>query len=661
MRAMTRRLLLPISLLATTAVADTPKAPRPAGYAGLGAESVSREDLARFAPPALPEGRSRRIQAMLDVRGNGVAASADGSGATLMSNKGDRQYFRSVVTGIDQVWRQDGAMTYPVQLTGGEDRTLALALAPDETFAIVSRDVGGSENPGLYLLPAQGGPLKKLQHTPKVQTSLGFIAADSRAVYLLANDREPASYAIYRYDLATDKRELVFGEPGLWRLADHRGDATWLLVKAIGSAQQEVYEYDVKTRQLTPLLGQGEVNEYEVMYGARPGQVLVRTNKLGDFQRLYALEAGKLTPITPALEHDVVLPRIDDARARIYYHVNADGYLQLHVLDARTLKPIAVPALPAADQVHVTATSRNGRFAQVELEGAQRVPQTFTIDWQTRKVTAWQAPDAPEIDVKAFAKASLESYPARDGTKIPMLVYRPAACDGPCPVVVNFHGGPESQARPGLARAAQLYVEAGFTYVEPNVRGSEGYGKAWLHADDGPKRLNVITDIEDAARFIRASWGKDGKAPKIGVTGGSYGGYSVLMAMTYFAGAYDAGVEQVGISNLASFLMNTSPYRRALRISEYGDPVKDKEALTQLSPITHIARLKAPLLIFQGVNDPRVPVGESVQIYRQLEQRKIPGGLVLFPDEGHGSRKRSNIVLTIGHSIAFFEKYLMGK
>jgi dipeptidyl aminopeptidase/acylaminoacyl peptidase len=171
----------------------------------------------------------------------------------------------------------------------------------------------------------------------------------------------------------------------------------------------------------------------------------------------------------------------------------------------------------------------------------------------------------------------------------------------------------------------------------------------------------VITDIEDASKFIRASWGKDGKAPKIGVTGGSYGGYSVLMAMSYFAGAYDAGAEQVGISNLVSFLNNTSPYRRILRISEYGDPVKDKEALVQLSPITHVGKVKAPLMLFQGVNDPRVPVGESLQIEKQLEQRKIPGGLILFPDEGHGSTKRANIVLTIGHTIAFFEKHLMGK
>jgi dipeptidyl aminopeptidase/acylaminoacyl peptidase len=242
-------------------------------------------------------------------------------------------------------------------------------------------------------------------------------------------------------------------------------------------------------------------------------------------------------------------------------------------------------------------------------------------------------------------------------------VWRPAAsrCAGPCPVVVKFHGGPEVQSTAGFSVLAQMYVDAGFVFVLPNVRGSAGYGKTWLHADNGPKRLDVITDIEDCATHLRATWAVDGVAPKIGVAGGSYGGYSVLMAMTYFAGAYDAGVALYSISSLDTFLMNTAPYRRILRISEYGDPVKDKEALKTLSPITHVSKVKAPLLLIQGVNDPRTPAGEAVVVYRELERRKIPSGLILFPDEGHGASKRSNIVLQIGHTIAFFEKHLLGK
>jgi dipeptidyl aminopeptidase/acylaminoacyl peptidase len=656
---MTRWITLPICFVATAALADTPKqAPPPkpdlkaSSYSGLGADSLSPQDLAKYAAAPLDERMSHKIQAMLDVRG---------SGGGLITSKGDRQIYATRITGTAQIWRQDGPMKLAVQLTGGEDRTEPVAVAPDDSFLVVSRDVGGQENAGVYLMSPDGGPLKVVQHTPKVQTALQYISDDAKSLYLRANDKDPASYAIYRYDIATEKRETVFEDKGLWQIADHRGDATWLLVKELGSTQQEVYEYDLKTRKLTPILGQGEVEEYSVAYGARPGQILVRTNKLGDYQRLYSLEAGKLTPLSAELKHDVEEFKIDQARARIYYRINEDGYEKLAVLDARTGKPLALPKLPAADNVSLAGLSRNGRFAEISLDGSTLAPQTVTYDWQTHKLTTWRVPSTPEIDPRTFTKATLESYPARDGTRIPMFVWRPSRCDGPCPVVVELHGGPESQARPGFSTRAQMFVDAGFTFVTPNVRGSAGYGKAWLHADDGPKRLQVITDIEDASKFIRASWGKDGKAPKIGVTGGSYGGYSVLMAMSYFAGAYDAGAEQVGISNLVSFLNNTSPYRRILRISEYGDPVKDKEALVQLSPITHVGKVKAPLMLFQGVNDPRVPVGESLQIEKQLEQRKIPGGLILFPDEGHGSTKRANIVLTIGHTIAFFEKHLMGK
>jgi dipeptidyl aminopeptidase/acylaminoacyl peptidase len=648
---------LAVSLAATAALADpqrpAPRAdPKPGSYSGLGADSLSPQEIARYAPAPLDERVSRRIQAMLDVRG---------SSAGHTTSKGERQIFTARITGVDQIWRQDGPMKYAVELTGGEDRTQVLAIAPDDSFVAVSRDIGGGENAGIYLLSPEGGPLRVVQHTPRVQTQLQYIADDSRALYFRANDQDPASYALYRFDLASGKRETVFDDKGLWLIADHRGDASWLLIKEIGSTQQEVYEYDLKARKLTPVLGQGEVEEYAVAYGARPGQILVATNKLGDFRRLYSLEAGKLTPITGEVKHDVEAFRIDPARARIYARINEDGYVKLAVFDARTFKPVALPRLPAAENVALAGVSHNGRFAELQLDGSTMVAQTVNYDWQTGRLTTWRLPSTPEVDPRSFARATLEYYPARDGAKIPMFVRRPAHCDGPCPVIVDFHGGPEGQARPVFSTAAQLYVDAGFTFVQPNVRGSTGYGKAWFHADDGARRLEVITDIEDAAKFIRASWGKDGVPPKIGVTGGSYGGYSVLMAMTYFAGAYDAGAEQVGISNLVSFLANTSPYRRSLRISEYGDPVVDREALVQLSPITHIAKIRAPLMLIGGLNDPRVPIGESLQVYKQLEQRKVPGGLIIFPDEGHGAVKRGNIVLAIGHMIAFFENHLRGK
>jgi dipeptidyl aminopeptidase/acylaminoacyl peptidase len=629
--------------------AAAPAAPAKPAYSGHGAQSVAPEVVARYAARPLDRAVSRAIQAMLDIRG---------SGGGLVTSKADRIVFNWGVTGTPQVWRQDGPMRFPIQLTGGEDRTSALAITPDDRTVVVSRDRGGEENPGLYLLDIEGGPLVPIQHKPGVQTQFGFVSDDGRFIYFTSNDVAPDAYAIYRWDRTGKQRETLLTEPGLWSIADHQGSDRLLLAKELGSHHVEYYVYEIGARKLTPLLGQGETEEYEVTFAAKPGVYLVRTNKLGDFHRLYSWQDGKLTPLSPEMKHDVSSFDIDEARTKIIYGVNEDGYGRVYALDARTLKPLALPPLPKADNVYGGALTRNGRFANFGYDSATQPSTVATYDFQTRKMIHWRVPSTPEIDVGHFARAALERYPARDGTQIPMFVWRPKSCDEPCPVLVDFHGGPEGQAVPGFSVYPQIFVDAGYVFVEPNVRGSTGYGKTWEHADDGPKRLDVITDIEDCARFIKKEWAKDGKPPKIGVLGGSYGGYSTLMAMTYFAGAYDAGVEEVGIANLVTFLENTAPYRRILRTSEYGDPVQDRDALVKLSPVTYLDRVQSPLLLIQGVNDPRVPVGEALTIHDALATRNIDAPMILFADEGHGTSKRSNTVLAIGHTLEFFEKHL---
>ena len=348
---------------------------------------------------------------------------------------------------------------------------------------------------------------------------------DSKALYFAANDLDPSSNAIYRWDLADGAKALVFDEPGRWHVVDHLGDR-WLMEKQLGDAHVEVYEYELATKKLTPLLGQGEVHEFDVRYGARSGQVLVRTNKLGDFEQLYALEGGKLTPIGKPSPHDVSAFAIDDARSRIYYTEYIDGYARLHVIDAKTLRALELPRLPEAENQTFAGVSRNGRYVQITIDSARLAPTTVMWDWKSRKLETWRLPATPEIDVSAFAPVSLETYSARDGTTISMYVRRPATCEAPCPVVVELHAGPKGQARPGFDAYAQLFVDAGFVFVQPNLRGSNGYGNAWKHAGDGPKRLAVITDIEDVSHYIRTAWAKDGKAPKIGVLGPSSGGYA---------------------------------------------------------------------------------------------------------------------------------------
>lgn len=622
------------------------------GYSGHGAASVPSETLAKFAPKPLPPEVSRRIQSMLDIKSPGLGVVAHG---------GRRLFFEWSITGTPQVWRLNSPLGFPEQMTGGSDMTRIVGLTPNGKTLIISRDRNGEENPGIYLQSVEGGELKVVFHKTGVRASLRWISDDSRSLYYTANDIKADSYALYRHDIPSGERTLIFDQPGLWFLGDLRDDGMMLMIKLTGARSSESWLYNPKTKELSPIVGQNEREEYYVTFGPRHGEYLVQTNKFGNFRRLYRFAGGRFTPLSPERPMDVESFQIDVPRRRILVEWNEQGFMKLEAYDARTFRPLPLPRFKDATHVYAGSFTRDGRFMTIGV-GSPTAPRTsYVLDWSTGKTTQWVLPSAPEIDTRRFSEAKLEFYPARDGTKIPMLVRRPLTCAATaCPVIVNFHGGPEGQSRPGFSPYAQIFVDAGFTYIEPNVRGSDGFGKDWLRADDGPRRLQVITDIEDIALHIRRTWTEKGVAPKIGIMGGSYGGYSTLMGMTRFAGAYDAGVSAVGMSDLITFLMNTAPYRRILRITEYGDPEKDRQALVELSPITHLNKIRAPLLLIQGVSDPRVPAGEAIQMHEAMRAKGLASDLILFADEGHGSVKRENQVLEIGHTLSFFQKHLLG-
>ncbi len=656
----TSRRLLAVCLTALSLSTVTRAEQAQTPYAGHGAESVPRATVTKYAPTSLPGDVTRRIQMMLDVR-----AAVPGT----VSPDGKRLFFTWGITGTPNVWRLDGPRSFPVQLTGGEDPTRLSGITPDGKYLVLSRDVGGREDPGLYLQLADGGPLTEVHHKKGTRGGYAFSTRDSKAIYFTANDIAPDSYAIYRYDIASATRQVVFDQPGLWTIADRRegedGALRLLLAKATGALSREFAEFDVVSRTLTPLFGQNEAVEYSAGYAPAAGEFFVLTNARGEFRRLYKWKrGGDLVPVTAAMTKDVSGFAIDVARRRLYYTVNDGGYERLHTIDAATLAEVKLPMPADADSVTIGTMTPDGRFATIGVETAKAPRSSYVLDWQKGTLTPWMLPNAPEVDLSRFAVPKLESYPARDGTKIPMIVRYPAQCAPeavpaePCPIVIEFHGGPEGQARPGFSGHAQLFVDSGFIFVQPNVRGSNGYGKTWLNADNGPKRLEVITDIEDAGKALRKRFTRNGKAPKVAIAGGSYGGYSALIGMTMFAGTYDAGVSIVGISNLETFLQNTAPYRRKLRASEYGTLETDAEALRKLSPVTYIDRVKSPLLMIQGLDDPRVPAGEAIQLQEALEQRGVQSRLVLVEGEGHGAARRGGQVIMTGHMLRFLEEQL---
>jgi Tol biopolymer transport system component len=303
-----------VVLVAWVAAGSSPTRPGP-GNRGDAAAGATPADLARYAPPELPADLRRRVQAMFDVRS---------PGAGQLAPDGSRLFFNWSVTGTSQVWRIDGPQRFPVQLTGGEDPTTLQAVMPDGRHIVVSRDRGGAENPGLYLQPAGGGPLRTIFQKDGVRAFLSYVSDDGSSIFYEANDRRPDSYAVYRYDVAAARADLVFGEDGLWSVADFRPDGRLLLSKATGNTSSEYFAYDPAARRLTPLLGQGEAEDYDAAFALDDGELIVRTTKLGNFQRLYRyrVATGEYTPISADTGHDVSGFGISRSGGRILYTVN---------------------------------------------------------------------------------------------------------------------------------------------------------------------------------------------------------------------------------------------------------------------------------------------------------------------------------------------------
>jgi dipeptidyl aminopeptidase/acylaminoacyl peptidase len=250
----------------------------------------------------------------------------------------------------------------------------------------------------------------------------------------------------------------------------------------------------------------------------------------------------------------------------------------------------------------------------------------------------------------------LVRYPTFDGRQIPAFLYLPHGEQRNLPVVINVHGGPEGQSRPWFNPTIQYLVSRGYGVLDPNVRGSSGYGHEYQSLDDVRLRMDSVADLRHAALWLSESGIADPQ--RIAVMGASYGGFMVLSAITTYPDLWAVAVDIVGIANFVTFLENTGPWRRKLRESEYGNLENDRAFLEQISPIRSVDRITAPLFVVHGANDPRVPVGEAEQIVSALRAREVPVEYLRFADEGHGLIKRTNRLVAYPAIARFLERYL---
>jgi len=612
----------------------------------------------------------------------------------------------------------DGVPPIPAELRKEVGRYLEFRAAAFQSWHPTRREVlittRFAEVPQLHLLRMPGGARRQLTFFSEPVAGGSFQPKTGESIVFLQDAGGGEFYQLYRYDLAeaqvtrlTDGRSRNSGpcwsKSGKWfaytstrrngkdtdiyvidpadpksdrRLIEVTGGGWSVMAWSPDDTRMLVGEYvsinesylhlaDVKSGAvdlLTPKTGE-KVAWSEAKFAKDGRSVFVTSDKGSQFQRLCRLElkTKKLTPLTAALNWDVEQFDVTDDGKTLAFVSNEDGVSVLHLLDARSGRELRAPKLPLGVVGSLT-WHENSRDLAFTMSSARSPNDVYSLDVKTRQVTRWTESETGGLNPESFVEPELVKLKSFDGLGISAFVYRPdpGKFPGPRPVLINIHGGPEGQSRPVFQTRNNYYLnELGVAIVYPNVRGSEGYGKTFLTLDNGFQREDSVKDIGAILQWIQQDGRCDGQ--RIAVTGGSYGGYMVLASMIHFNDLLRCGVDVVGISNFLTFLRNTQNYRRDLRRAEYGDERDPKmaEFLASIAPTAHASKIRKPLFVVQGRNDPRVPVTESEQMVKAIREAGGQVWYLMAQDEGHGFRKKKNADFQFLSTILFLREHLL--
>jgi dipeptidyl aminopeptidase/acylaminoacyl peptidase len=556
------------------------------------------------------------------------------------------------------------------QLTFHPERVLGASARPDHDQFSFSADEGGAENYQVFLQDFGGGEPTRLTDG-RSRNDAPLWSPSGKLLAFSGNARNGRDMDLYVVDPADPKSARRFKEvSGSWAAADWSPDESKVAaIEFISINESYVHLVDLatgETRTLTPrpAAGKGTV-AYQSVKFSEDGKALYWTTDRGsEFQRLSRVDlaSGEETVLTRGIDWDVEEFDLSDDGRLIALAANEDGVSRLHVLDAATGEERPAPDAPTG--VISGLTFRPGSHEVGFTLSSSRSPSdAYSLDLDGNTLSRWTESETAGFDPATFPEPELIHFDSFDGRPIPAFVYRPPASKfpGPRPVLLNIHGGPEGQFRPVfLGRLNYLLNELGIAVIFPNVRGSSGYGKTYLKLDNGMKRQDSVKDIGALLDWIgrRDEFDTD----RIGVTGGSYGGFMSLAVQTTYPDRIRAGIDIVGISNFVTFLKNTQDYRRDLRRAEYGDERDPamKAFLEQVSPLSNVQRIANPLLVVQGKNDPRVPLSEAEQVVAKIREGGRPVWYVVGLNEGHGFAKRPNQDYLQAVEVLFLRRYLIG-
>jgi dipeptidyl aminopeptidase/acylaminoacyl peptidase len=556
------------------------------------------------------------------------------------------------------------------QLTFYPDRVTTAVYPPDPHRAdhfIFAKDNGGGEFFQLYRYDQPSGGVTLLSDG-KSRNLLGkFSRAGVRLAYTSTrrNGKDTDLYVIDPRDPKSDRR-LADLSGGGWEPLDWSPDSRRLLVQeTVSIAESYLWFFDGtdgKREPLTPRNGSEKVRFHGGAFAPDGRAIFTTTDLDSEFLRLVRIDLDTREPrvITEGIPWDVEEFELARDGKTLAVITNEEGVGVLHLYDPHSGRERPRPRLPPGS-VHNLRFHSNGRDLAFSLGSARHPEDVFSLDVWSGKVERWTESEMGGIDTTRVREPELVKWPSFDGRIISGYLYLPSAgFAGPRPLLIDIHGGPEGQARPGyLGRLRYLVDGLGVAVLFPNVRGSTGYGKSFTRLDNGARREDAVKDI--GALFDWLGTRDDLDEDRVMVTGGSYGGYMALSVAYHYAKRLRGAVDVVGMSNLVTFLASTEPYRRDLRRVEYGDERDpDMRAFFQrISPINNASKITKPLLVVQGRNDPRVPVHESEQMVAALKKQHTPVWYLAARNEGHGFTKKANADFQFYATVAFVKRYLL--
>ncbi len=584
---------------------------------------------------------------------------------------GREVFYLSRATDTNQVFLAAAPGAERRQLTSLKERVGMVIARPGRAEFLVSTDEGGAENYQVLLFDPASGRSRRL--TDGKSRNLG--ARWSNSGKLLAwssNARNGKDMDLWAMDPEAPESARIFKQvAGSWSVGDWSPDDSRVAaVETISANESRVYVVDLATGSATsanvqPDGERGPIARTDVRF-SKDGASLYWTSDVGaEFLRLirHDLASNAETDLTPLISWDVEGYDIADDGRTVVLTANEGGISRIHVLDAATGQGLPGPAIPDG-QIGTPKFRRGTREFAFSFSSSRSPGDIYSFNLDTRLLERWTTSDTGGVDPSKFSEPELIKFSSFDNKPIPIFVYRPAkaAAGGRWPVLIDVHGGPEGQFRPGyLGRANALLEELGVVVIYPNVRGSTGYGKTFLKLDNGELREDSVKDIGRLLDWIATQ--PDLDRERVAVQGGSYGGYMALASMTHYNDRLRAGIDVVGISNWVTFLTNTQPYRRDLRRAEYGDERVPSMAafLQKISPLNSAEKITKPLLVVQGRNDPRVPMTESEQVVAKVRENGGPVWYVVGKNEGHGFAKKPNQDYQQAVQITFLREYLVGK